>query len=83
MGDCWGGWSWGRADITKASNDGMTPMYRACMKGHLSVCKWLFEVGAAADITKAGKVGHTPMIMACMNGHLSVCEWVGWRGRGY
>ena len=27
------------ADITKAANNGATPMFIACMEGHLSVCK--------------------------------------------
>ena len=34
------------ADITKADNDGQTPMYIACCEGHLSVCKWLVFNGA-------------------------------------
>ena len=48
----------------------------ACEMGHLSVCKWLFEVGAAADITKASNNGFTPMYIACQMGHLSVCKWL-------
>jgi hypothetical protein len=51
-------------------------MYAACQEGHLSVCKWLFEVGAAADITKAVNNGRTPMYIACAEGHLSVCKWL-------
>ena len=42
----------------------------ACLNGLLSVCKWLFEVGAAADITKANNNGRTPMWMACLMGQL-------------
>ena len=30
---------------------------KACMFGHLSVCNWLFEVGAAGDITKDRRYG--------------------------
>ena len=51
-------------------------MYIACHYGHLSVCKWLFEVGAATDITKADNNGFTPMYIACWSGHLSVCKWL-------
>merc|ERR1712185_745868 len=51
-------------------------MYIACCKGDLSMCKWLFEVGAAADITKMTKNGATPMYIACEKGHLSVCKWL-------
>ena len=64
-----------KGDITKASNSGFTPMLIACYEGHLSVCKWLFEVGA--DITNADKFhGRTPMTMACSGSHLSVCQWL-------
>ena len=51
-------------------------MHEACEGGHLSVCQWLFEVGAAADITKANNRGSTPMHIACRGGHLSVCQWL-------
>ena len=39
-------------------------MYLACQEGHLSVCKWLYQAGAAADITKATRwdAGWTPML---------------------
>jgi hypothetical protein len=64
------------ADITRANNFGVTPMFIACQNGQLSVCKWLFEVGAAADITKASNGGTTPMCIACQKGQLSVCKWL-------
>ena len=51
-------------------------MYAACRNGHLSVCQWLFEVGASADITRANNDGTTPMLIACQKGHLSVCQWL-------
>ena len=51
-------------------------MHRACEGGHLSVCQWLFEVGAAGDITKTNDDGYTPMHRACEGGHLSVCQWL-------
>ena len=31
----------------------MTPMMRACYKGELNVCKWLYNHGAAEDISRA------------------------------
>ena len=46
------------------------------MGGHLSVCQWLFEVGAAGDITKTNNYGSTPMHRACDGDHLSVCQWL-------
>ena len=68
------------ANITKATNNGATPMFIACQNGHLPVCEWLFEVGAAEDITKANNTGDTPMLIACQNGHLSVCKWLVFNG---
>jgi hypothetical protein len=75
-------------DITKANNNGATPMWIACQQSHLPVCKWLFESGAAADITKADNDGNTPMFGACEEATLdyddgevhvydmSVCDWL-------
>jgi ankyrin repeat protein len=51
-------------------------MLWACQEGQLSVCQWLFKVGAAADITKVSDYGFTPMLAACREGHLSVCKWL-------
>ena len=56
-------------------------MFKACMYGHLSVCQWLFEVGAAGDITKADRrYGSTPMHRACQNNRLLVCQWLVFNG---
>jgi ankyrin repeat protein len=53
------------------------PLGRACVKGELNVCKWLFANGAADDITRVGSLyDSTPMHMACWKGHLSVCKWL-------
>ena len=56
--------------------DDATPMYIACRKGHLSVCKWLFEVGAATDITKASNTGTAPLKFAFHNDHISICHFL-------
>ena len=52
------------------------PMAWACRNGQLSVCRWLFEVGAAEDIRKANNNGNTPMLLACWQGHLSVMKYL-------
>jgi len=59
--------------ITGRSN---CPMAWACRNGQLSVCRWLFEVGAAEDIRKADNDGYTPMCAACQEGHLSVMKYL-------
>ena len=63
------------ANITKANNNGATPMFIACLMGQLSVCKWLLEVGAAEDIFKAHD-GWTPLKIAFHEDHISVCHWL-------
>jgi hypothetical protein len=52
----------------------------ACLNGHLSVCKWLFEVGASADITKANNNGATPMWSASDENHIPVQQWLALKG---
>ena len=51
-------------------------MIIACWNGHDSICRWLFEMGAAGDITKANNDGVTPMYTACQEGRLSICKWL-------
>ena len=63
------------ADISTMASNGSSPMCISSQEGHLSVCKWLFEVGAAKDITIIVQ-GWTPMRDACNEGHLVVCQWL-------
>jgi ankyrin repeat protein len=51
-------------------------MLIACESGHLPVCEWLFEKGAAAHVTKADSYGDSPMLAACLGCHLPVCKWL-------
>ena len=51
-------------------------MHFACIKGSLSVCKWLFENGASGDISKPDEDDFNPMYYACENDHFSVCRWL-------
>ena len=47
----------------------------------MSVCKWLFEVGAAADITKASNNGGaTPTMAASRENHIPVLQWLVLKG---
>ena len=51
-------------------------MFMACGEGHLSVCRWLVEVGAAEDIRKSVNNSYTPMCAASLRGHLSVMKYL-------
>jgi len=51
-------------------------MHLACGGGHLSVCEWLYKMGATEDISKANNSGNTPMFMGCDNGHPSIQRWL-------
>merc|ERR1711965_731541 len=42
----------------------------------MSVCKWLFKVGATEDISTANSNGDTPMHWACAQGNASVQHWL-------
>ena len=51
------------------------PMGRACEKGDLKVCQWLYDNGAAEDIMRSNDY-FNPMLWASIRGHLSVCKWL-------
>ena len=53
-------------------NDGATPLFMACHKGHLKVVRLLIESGADKD--KATNDGVTPLSVACQDGHLEVAR---------
>ena len=38
-----------------------SPMYLAALKGHLCICKWLFQHGAAGDVTRRASNGLAPL----------------------
>ena len=54
----------GKDDVTKADNNGHTPMHVASLNGHLEVIKWLYDHGGKDDVTKADNTGYTPMYVA-------------------
>lgn len=51
-------------------------MPMASYGGHLEICRWLFDVGAAEDIRTRDNDGNPPMMYASQEGHLQVCCWI-------
>jgi ankyrin repeat protein len=63
-------------DLSRANSQGETPMHKAALHGHLSLCQWLYSHGAAATVSRVDNYGITPLFMACGSGHLLVCQWL-------
>ena len=61
-------------DVTRPSNDGVTPMWWACQDGHLEIVRWLHSHGAAMDVMRQIWQGKTPMDIACEKGHLNIVQ---------
>ena len=55
------------ADVNKANNDGLTPLYVGAQEGHEAMVRALIELGA--DINKASDKGVTPLHIAAQKGH--------------
>jgi ankyrin repeat protein len=51
-------------------DNGATPLFIACGKGHLEVVHALIQAGA--DLSQARYDGATPLYTACQKGHLEV-----------
>ena len=62
----------GGANVNKATNGGITPLYMASEKGHLPVVHALLQGGA--DVEKARDDGVTPLIIASQWGHLPIVQ---------
>ena len=59
-----------RVMLHQAANDGCTPLFMACQKGHLKIAALLVDKGAKID--QAKNDGATPLFIACQQGHLKV-----------
>ena len=61
-----------RADLDRADDVDVTPLYVACREGHVSIVQLLVDNGA--DVDHANLVGESPLFMACKGGHLDVAQ---------
>ena len=59
-------------DINKEDKDGWTPLFNACLDGHITIVKYLVELGA--DINKQSNDGHSPLYNAFQNEHENFCK---------
>lgn len=60
------------ADVGKASDFGLTPVYIAAKEGYEAVVRLLIEAGA--DVNKAHNDGRTPLYQAAEEGHDAVAR---------
>jgi hypothetical protein len=60
------------ADLHVKTNDGDTPLHKACYNGHAEVVKALLKKGA--DVHAKANDGYTPLHCACRNGHAEVVK---------
>ena len=61
-----------KADIDRAKNDGVTPLFMASQKGHLDIVKHFIE--CKADVDLSDNRDSTPLHIACVTGHLEVVQ---------
>ena len=52
----------------EADEHGRTPLYNACLNGHMDAARSLLAQGA--DVNRATKNGVTPLWIACQSGHV-------------
>jgi ankyrin repeat protein len=60
------------ADINKADDDGVTPLYIAAELGQEAIVRALIEAGA--DVNKATDNGWTPLSIAAQEGHTAIVQ---------
>jgi len=62
------------ANINKKSNNGQTPLFYACHKGHENIVKYLVEKGA--DINKESNDGCTPLYNSYQEKHENTVKYL-------
>ena len=67
-GAAWKHDSPGLLQINKGSNEGVTPLYAACVHGHSEVVMALMA-SDALQVNTVGELGFTPLHVACENNH--------------
>ena len=60
------------AKVNLCDEQGSSPLYVACIKGHDSTAQLLLNYGADVNLCK--KTGATPLYVACKNGHDSTVQ---------
>jgi len=61
------------ADINAKDHESSTPLFFACMYGHVEAVRLLIELGANPNVEAAG-LGRTPMSLAETNGHTEIVQ---------
>ena len=59
------------AEVDQANENGRTPLFVACFKGHVGAARLLLDKGA--DVNRAVK-NWTPLYVACLAGHVDVAQ---------
>ena len=62
---------WIKRNPNSAKENGATPLYIACERGHLDVVRMLLST-EGIDTNRAREDGYTPLYVACQDGHLDV-----------
>tara|TARA_B100000459_G_scaffold76497_1_gene42545 strand:- start:100 stop:3240 length:3141 start_codon:yes stop_codon:yes gene_type:complete len=57
-----------------ALRDGATPLYLACLEGHVDSARLLLDNGAEVDRTNPGHDSSTPLDAACWKNHVDVVQ---------
>jgi hypothetical protein len=60
------------ADLTKADNEGFSPIHAACQGGRYSCVEVLLDNGVDSDLRTSDKLGNTPAIIASISGRVMI-----------